>query len=369
MRTRFMFAALILVGLPTALNAQVENRSPLKIKDFMVMNYEGQSPGQFQWSGDSKYLCFTWNPDGKPSDSVYRINPANPVLQKVPASEMQEIRPQGKQFNSDKSRELILKNGEVYLANIKTKDTVLAFSTSMSVSDVSFTHSGKKLVLTISNNLYLLDPVNGQFRQLTNFQAKKPETPERPSQQPPGQAKEKMNDQDQWLMQDQMRLFPKVAGAGRSGRRGGIPYYGMGRRPGSFGKPGGPEPVYTDGYSVYGLELTPDEKQVTFMKYFPGENAKPTIMPAYVTKSGYTETINTRSKVGQIDGKSALGILDVTKDSVYELKIDQIPGITDFPDYIKDYPEKYKDRKAEVRPVSMMGPQWSPDGRFGIIEV
>ncbi len=363
MKTGFLCNLLIMTGLATAGYSQVTNSSQLNIKDFMALNYHGQSPTQFQWSPDAKYLYFQWNADNKPSDSAYRVDPANPVLQKVSRGELQKIRPVSRQFNSDKSMELINKNGDIYLVNSKKKDTLLAFSTSMPVMDVSFTQSGKKLVLTISNNLYLLDPANGQFRQLTNFQPEKPAAPERPAQ-----AREKLNAQDQWLQQDQVRLFPKVAGSSGGGRRGGMPFYGMGMRPQNGGRAGGPEPVYTEGYTVYRLQLTPDEKYVTFTKSWPAENSKSTIMPTYVTRSGYTETIPTRTKVGEAEGKMALGILNIAKDSIYEIKTDQIPGITDLPDYVKDYPEKYKDRKPEVRPVSISGPSWSPDGRYAVIE-
>ena len=183
MKTGFICNFLIICSLNLTGYGQVENLSELKIKDFMALNYQGQSPTQFQWSPDGKYLYFQWNADNKPSDSAYRIDPANPVLRKVPRGELQKFRPDNKKYNTDKSMELINKDGNIYLVNCKKKDTVLAFSTSMPVSDVSFTHSGKKLVLTISNNLYLLDPVKGQFRQLTNFQAEKPKPANRPTQE------------------------------------------------------------------------------------------------------------------------------------------------------------------------------------------
>ncbi len=364
MKTRFLSILLLTIGLFTAGYGQVENRSVLNIKDFMALNFEGQSPVAFQWSADSKHLYFEWNAGNKPADSSYRIDPANPVLTKVGRSEVQQLRVASKQFNNDKSLELINKNGDIYLVNSKKKDTVLAFSTSMPVSEISFTHSGKKLVLTISNNLYLLDPSNGQFRQLTNFQAEKPEVASRPAQQ-----REKTSAQDQWLTQDQVRLFPKIAGTTGSGRRGGgMPNY-MGMRPRGGTRAGGPEAVYPEGYSVNGLELTPDENYVVFYKSWPGESAKQTIMPTYVTKSGYTETFPTRSKVGEVQGKTLMAFVNIAKDSIYDLKIDEIPGITDLPDYVKDYPAKYKDRKPEVRPVQMMGAKWTPDGKTGVIEV
>ena len=363
MKTGFICSLLIIIGLTTSGYSQDGNQSVLNIKDFMALNYQGQSPAQIQWSPDGKYLYFQWNADNKPSDSVYRIDPANPALQKVSRSEMMKIRSGDKQLNSDKSMELINKDGDIFLVDNKKKDTVLTFSTSLPVSDISFTHSGKKLALTIHGNLYLLDPANGQFRQLTNFLSEKPANTGRP-----GQQQEKLNDQDQWLTREQGVLFPKIAGTGGSGRRGGMPYYGMGMRPRGGGRTGGPSPVYTEGYSVGGLALTPDEKYVTFTKYWSGDDSKATIMPNYVTRSGYTETINTRSKVGELPGKMTMGFVNIAKDSIYELKVDQIPGITDFPDYVIEYPVKFKDRKPEVRPVRIMEPRWTPDGKTGVIE-
>jgi hypothetical protein len=179
---------------------------------------------------------------------------------------------------------------------------VLIFSTTLPVTEVVFTHSGKKLVFTISNNLFLLDPEQGQFRQLTNFLAEKIKNPDQP-----GQQKEPLNEQDQWLSRDQDRLFPKISGSAGGSRRGSR----TGQRAQSHNRPGGPEPVYTDGYKVDALQLTPDERFVTFIKTWPAEGSKPTLIPAYVTRSGYTETISARSKVGEPSGKMVLGILNL----------------------------------------------------------
>jgi len=343
--------------------AQVENRSTLTIKQIMSNNFTGQSPAQIQWAPDSRYLYFQWSPSGKPDDSVYRVDPANPVLSRVPRSAMGQLRPVVKQLNADKSMELLSKEGDYYLINIKKKDTSLIFSMAKAISSAEFTHSGKRIVLNMENNLYLLDPAAGSIRQLTNFQEKRPETPARQ-----GQQAEKLSPRDQWLMQDQVRLFPKVAGGGGGRGMGRMGDFRMGMRPPGSQRMGGPEPVYTEGYSVSGLELSPDERFVTFTKNFSSASYKGTIMPVYVTRSGYTETQNTRSKVGDDPYKSTVCILDVTKDSLYELHVAEIPGITDLPDYVKDYPEKYKDRKPEVRDVRIGGPNWSPDGRIAVME-
>jgi dipeptidyl aminopeptidase/acylaminoacyl peptidase len=363
MKARLFSILLLSAMLTLTAHSQVENQSVLNIKDIMSLNYEGQSPSQFQWSPDGKYLYFQWSGENRPADSIGRIDPMHPDIQWVPRSVMQELRVPARQLNSDGSREVINREGGIYLVNVKKKDTVLVFSAAMPVSDVSFTHSGKKLVLTINNNLFLLDPDAGQFRQLTNFQAERPKEPERNMER-----REPLNAQDRWLMEEQTRLFPKLSSGGRNARRG-MPYYGMGMRRGRGSREGGPSPIYTEGYSVYGLQLTPDEKYVTYLKSWPGESGKRTIMPTYVTRSGYTETINTRSKVGDIPGRMELGILNIEKDSAYSLHNDEIPGIRDRPDYVQDYPEKYEGKEAEVRKVRFMNPNWSPNGQYAVLDV
>jgi dipeptidyl aminopeptidase/acylaminoacyl peptidase len=363
MKSRFFPGVLLSVLISLNLAAQVPNRSSLIIRDFMANNFTGQSPSQFQWAPDSKYLYFQWTPDGKPSDSAWRVNPSTLIPERIHRREMQNLRQPAKQLNSAKTLELINKEGDYYLVSLVKKDTSLIYSTAQPISSVRFTHEGSKLVLTIENNLYLLDPGSGQFRQLTNFQEKKAETQERPSRNP-----EKTTGRDQWLTQDQVRLFPKLAeSSGRRGTVGRMGDFRFGMRPPGSQRIGGPKPVEMDGYSVSNLNLTPDEKFVTFTKSQPAGEYKGTIITAYVTRSGYTETQNTRSKVGDEPGRSTLGIIDIDKDSVYELQVGQIPGITDRPDYEKDYPDKYKDREKEPRKVNVRGPEWSKDGKTGVI--
>jgi dipeptidyl aminopeptidase/acylaminoacyl peptidase len=362
MTKRFWLTIATVTILILTVKAQTGNKSVLQIKEIMSLNYIGESPTQFQWSPDSRSLYFRWDHGGGSADSAWMVDPSNPVPVKVPRSEVMQIRPQTKLYNADKSLELLNQNGNYFLIHPKKKDTSLVFAISRSVSDVSFTHTGNRLIINSENNLYLLDPSNGQFKQLTNFQEPVEKSPSRASR-----SSEPLSDRDNWLVQDQIRLFPIFQSG--SGQRGSMAGYRQGMRPPSMMRKGGPSPYYLDGFSVYSLELTPDERFVTFIKILPSPNNKTTIMPTYVTRSGYTETLNTRSKVGDYPRSSTLGIVDIEKDSVYEIHLDQIPGITDLPDYVADYPEKYKDRQPEIRPVSVRSPNWSPDGRFAILEV
>ena len=54
---------------------------------------------------------------------------------------------------------------------------------------------------------------------------------------------------------------------------------------------------------------------------------KTTIVPNYVTESGFTTDIPARTKVGEIAGSSEFFIYDRERDTVLAIKTDSIPGI------------------------------------------
>ncbi len=110
---------------------------------------------------------------------------------------------------------------------------------------------------------------------------------------------------------------------------------------------------YTQGKNISNLQLSPDEKFATFSIYTPASNQN-TIVPNYVDASGYTENLNTRSKVGNKPAKVEIGIYDLTRDTVYFVTTSNLPGIKDLPDYVKDYPEKTWEEKE--RSVTLSSP-------------
>src|SRR5690606_25756808 len=121
-----------------------------------------------------------------------------------------------------------------------------------------------------------------------------------------------------------------------------------------------------EGKNLMNLQLSPDEKYATFSIITAAKN-KNTIVPNYVDASGYTEDLDTRSKVGNAPSKVEIGIYDLTRDTVYFVSANNLPGIKDLPDYVKDYPEKTWDEKE--RALTLSSPTFSPDGKKAIIQV
>ncbi|RZL48790.1 MAG: S9 family peptidase, partial [Pedobacter sp.] len=118
-----------------------------------------------------------------------------------------------------------------------------------------------------------------------------------------------------------------------------------------------------------GLVVSPDGKFISYRLTNPVTTNHNTIVPNYVTASGYTEDIPGRAKVGENLNVSESFILDSEKDSVYTVKTAQIPGIKDLPDYVKDYPKQLEERtkKNEDRKVNLGTPVWNETGTTAII--
>ena len=117
------------------------------------------------------------------------------------------------------------------------------------------------------------------------------------------------------------------------------------------------------------MMLSPKEDFILYMIYKNVPGAKRTEVPQYVTESGYTEMNNARSKVGTpYFASSESYIYDIQNDTLYQVMTDQIPGITDPPDYVKDYPEKAA-KSGKPRKVLMGAPVWSEDGENAVLSI
>ncbi|HVZ25019.1 MAG TPA: prolyl oligopeptidase family serine peptidase, partial [Sediminibacterium sp.] len=121
--------------------------------------------------------------------------------------------------------------------------------------------------------------------------------------------------------------------------------------------------------SVTGLEISPDGRYICYRLYQAPTGAKNTIVPNYVTETGFTTEINGRSKVGAPQGRYELCVYDKEKENVVTIETDSIPGIYDQPDYVKDYPKKFANRRIPLRPVSYGGPYWNESGTRAIVDI
>ena len=134
-------------------------------------------------------------------------------------------------------------------------------------------------------------------------------------------------------------------------------------------KPARPKEIYLGDKNVTNQQVSPDGRFVTYGLVQTDKSAKSTIVPNYVTESGFTEDISARTKVGAPGSENEFWVYDVKKDTARKVATTDIPGIYDKPDYLKDYPKLDSAWKKKERKVIFHGPFWSDNGQNAVVVV
>ncbi len=171
------------------------------------------------------------------------------------------------------------------------------------------------------------------------------------------------NQQEKWLKDQQLDLFDVIKEKDKNDK------FDKAERKLLQGKK--MKEIVIGDKSINGLQLSPDGRYITYRLVTAAKDEKLTIVPDYVTTSGFTEDIPNREKVGGPQETSETFVFDRQRDTVYSISTKEIPGIKDLPDYVKDYPKELEIRtkKKEDRKVNMRGPFWSGDGKNAVVVV
>jgi dipeptidyl aminopeptidase/acylaminoacyl peptidase len=378
---KLLIAFLLFISMQATSQAQL---SPLTVDKIMRdPKWMGTSPSGVQWTGDGQYLYFSWNPDNALADSLYYISLKDKKPSKASVAQTQDLRSTGTfVYNQARTAYVYGKDGDVFYTDLKTGKTKRITQTTEIESNAQFSFGDSKIVYTRSMNLYAWDIAGGEIQQLTNIRSGEA-TPASAAATPfgagagqrrggppttggatPAAPKADANLQEDWLKNDQLRYF-EVLKSRKEKREKGEAYTK------TLPKPKEIKSIPIADKVMQGLSVSPDGRFVSYRLFKTAANAKNTIVPSFVTESGFTTDIPGRSKVGAPQGTSEFFVYDRDKDTVWAVKTDSIPGIKDLPDYVKDYPKQLeeKTKKAAARAVSISGPFWSPAGKYAVLDL
>lgn len=313
----------------------------------------GVAPSNYRWSADSKKVFFNWNPENKEKEQLYSISIMGGKPQKEEQKTMEKLI--SPTYNATGTSALFEKEGDIYIFNPKSKEEQQLTNTLERESGSKFLTNGS-IVYQRGDNLFVVDLKTSETKQLTNFiRGKKSDAPER----------KKLSPQDVWLKAEQTELFDVLKKEKRPAASG---RFGFGRGA-AFTPEKSIKAIYLDDKFLSGLDVSPDGRYVSYKLITMAASGENTIVPSYVTGSGYTEDIQGRTKVGGPMSTSENYIYDDQKDTVYSVHTEQIPGIKDLPDYVKDYPKQLEERKKkdEDRTVNLSGPFWNEAGTTAVI--
>jgi len=333
--------------------------SPLTVEKIMRdPKWMGIAPTNFRWTADSKTLYFNWNPENKAKEDLYKISTSAGKPIKAIDKEDEKLLSQTYTYNKDKSLGLTEKSGDLYLQNLKTKKETRLTNTMERESSPVFLKNGD-VVYQLGDNLFQLNLKTAETKQITNFVKGKAV----------GRTPAKLaTEQDSWLKAQQIELFDIIRKRNAENRGDGN-RGGRGRFGASSADNKSLKPLYTDERFLNGVVVSPDGHFVTYKLTAPAQNNRNTIVPNYVTASGYTEDITGRTKVGESESVSQGFIYDTQKDSVYAVQTATIPGVKDIPDFYKEYPKVLDSlkKKNDDRLVNLFGPSWNESGSTAIM--
>ena len=310
----------------------IEAQSSLTIEKIMLgEKFIGISPESPRWSPSGNNLYFTWTENVDSMPSLYVVREGSRIPQKVTLEERKNLPTEGN-YNRKRTMYVYSKNGDIFLLNLKTGNTLQITSTSTPETSPVFNLKEDKIIFVSGNNIFSWDINKGTFNQLTDFRSGKEQVTEPPYR----------NENEKWLFNSQLALFKTLAERKRLRE--------ITLNESKAMAPVSPKTIFTGQGTTGSVRMSPDEKYVTWIQTQRGEE-KNTIVPNYVTESGYTGEIQSRPKVGTSQYSSKLYIFDISRDTVYQAVSGDIPGL------------------SEKRLMTFRPPVWSDDGSRAVVEV
>lgn len=329
--------------------------SPLTVEKIMRdPKWIGSSPSNLQWTADGKHLLFNWNPEIATTDSLYYITPTAHTPQKSTWEFRKAAITENQiKYNTVHDQYVYVQEGDVYLVNIKTGIRRRVTQTLATETYPQFAFNDQKIVYTREQNAWAWDIQTGATTQLTNFQTITP---------PAAGGTPRNNQQEKWLQEEALensivlqRRKQKKDQADSALKL--------------FKKEKLLRAIPLEGKNLSMLNVSYNGQYISY-RLTTNAIGKATIVPSYVTESGYTEDLSARTKVGAAQNKQELFVFDTEKDTIFTVKTDSIQGIRDLPEYLKEYPEQYKEKSKNpaIRAVSFTNTNWAPTGNYAIVE-
>lgn len=351
--------SLLFVLAPSALGwgqslAQVEPEAarrysfPLTLESIMRgPELVGQAPSQVRWTDDSRWIYFRWLPGGRPwheSPRLYRVPAAGGEPQEVPQAEADSVAllTAPGAVSRDRRWRVSSVQGDLYLVERATLKVRRLTDTREAETSPAFSASGNAVFFQMGGNVFELELAQGRIRQLTDIR-----TGPAPRDSAPPQG------QRAFLEAQQEKLFEHIrVDRARRAREDSLRKAQEARRP---------QPTYlANNERVTNLVPNPTGTYVAVQGVRQAQGARNTMVPAWITSSGYTEPLNSRSKVGDVQNEPRLGVLEVSTG--------QLTWLDPFPaEAGEGRGSGGGGRQAGIRLATIVFAGWNDAGTLGLI--
>jgi dipeptidyl aminopeptidase/acylaminoacyl peptidase len=350
-RTLTAASALALV-LPAALLArQAPAGFELTVPNIMRgPEHVGEPPAAIRWTDDSRWVYFRWKPGGQPwseTASLYRVPAAGGEPVRLSDAAADSVGPliAGGDLSPDERTRITAYQGDLYLVDRRSLKTRRLTETRAAESNPVFGRDGRTIYFLRENNLFALSLDDGALRQLTDL---------RTGAEP---REKEAEGQRKYLEDQQLELFEHIRLQAQrkeeqDARRKAREAMEL-------------KPIYLQqNERAMGLAVDRGGRFAVLRIGKPARDARQTMVPDWVTSSGFTEPIDVRSKVGdaQMEGRMALVTLATGEVTWLELSPQKAAGEKASAGAAAEAGSKYAGQLAST---NFLG--WNRDGSKGLI--
>lgn len=301
----------------------------------------GEAPSSVRWTDDGRWIVFRWKQGGLPwyeAPSLYRVSAGGGEPEKLSdeAADSLGVLLAPGTLSPDERTRAVSYRGDLYLIERRSMKVRQLTDTREFESSPVFSRDGRTLYFLRDDNLYALSLDGGALRQLTDVRVG-------------SEPREKTAEgQRKFLEEQQKELFEHIrVGIEKREREKALREAREAREPKTIWIP--------QGERVMGLAVEPSGRYAILQVGKPARDARQTMVPDWVTESGYTEPLNVRSKVGdaQSEARLALVVLETGEATWLDL----------WPEADEDEEKgQYDGRFAQIRFIG-----WNEQGTKGLI--
>jgi dipeptidyl aminopeptidase/acylaminoacyl peptidase len=302
---------LLLLLLARAAAAQSSGAFDLSVKNIMRgPELVGSAPSNVQWTDDSRWVYFRWKPGGRPWNeeaALYRVPATGGAPQRV-SRQAEDSVAALLAFGAesvDRLWRVVSYDGDLFVVDRRTLALRRLTDTRATETNPVFDRSGKTVYFVRDNNVYSVDLATGALRQHTDIRSGPAPQDAKPAEGQRGT----LEQQQRELFEHIRRELDERAEAER-------------RRKEREGR--GIRAVFLDREErVNALAVDPAGRFALIHAGKPVTAARRTIIPDWVTRTGYTEPMEVRTKVGDVQSDAGrAGIVALATGEVRWLDVE-----------------------------------------------
>jgi dipeptidyl aminopeptidase/acylaminoacyl peptidase len=269
----------------------------------------GREPQNVQWSPDGQYIYFQWTPAGSKWDDrtrLYRVRPqAGATPEIVSDASADTLSPMLAPGATSRNRQLraVSTRGDLYLVDLVRSGVRRLTETAAAETSPQFSADERHLLYSRDGNAYSLELATGAIRQLTDIR-----TGPAPRDSTPPTGVRGAIERDQRDLLEVIRDRARVDSIQRVERELAEARVRL-------------RPVYLpSGERLASISIAPSLKSaVVLTATNPPGQPRLTQVPNYVTASGFTENIGSRTKVGEGNVRFRAYVLDLSTNRLRQL--------------------------------------------------